>query len=396
MVGNVRLMSLMTRLGVRYIPAVLALLLSKLIYQHQGEQAYASYALILSFAALMPLLDFGFGAWQVQKGADASVAKTAMLVVPLQLLLALGAMCLLYDGQARRGLLVFVSSFVVLFPLYMAGRLRYATEPVDRLLRESLGYQLVFYVLCFAAVGLTAMTRTEYSAEIIVACAICGALAPLATQGFSIRAFSEIRKAPLVRVAGRYNLMSSALIAIVGAWSNQALLTEYGSSAEVVSYDLIWRIVAITMVSQIYLQHRLPDFCRQATNLSALSDLLGSTARLAVLLSLLQVGAVMLLAPLYYRFVTEATPHWPTIVYALAQAMVFSLIIPYNLFLIAKDRIWSLNMMFGLGALVSLGGKLIFKEQEGTLTASAAFGFTAAGYAFSLLIMWITSKRLLR
>ncbi|RZI83772.1 MAG: hypothetical protein EOP38_11470 [Rubrivivax sp.] len=396
MFGNVRLMSLMTRLGVRYIPAVLALLLSKLIYQHQGEQAYASYALILSFAALMPLLDLGFGAWQVQKGADASVAKTAILAVPLQLLLALGAIWLLYDGEARRGLLVFVSSFAILFPLYMAGRFRYATEPVDRLLQESLGYQLVFYVLCFAAVGFTTITRTEYSAEIIVACAICGALAPLATQGFSIRAFSEIRKAPLVRVAGRYNLMSSALIAIVGAWSNQALLTEYGSSAEVVSYDLIWRIVAITMVSQIYLQHRLPDFCRHAKNVAALSDLLRSTARLAVLLSLLQVGAVILLAPLYYRFVTEATPHWPTIVYALAQAIVFALIIPYNLFLIAKDRIWSLNMMFGLGALVSLGGKLVFKEQEGTLTASAAFGFTAAGYAFSLLIMWITSKRLLR
>lgn len=384
---------IISRLLVRYIPAVGTLWLSKLILEKYSVDDYAIFALLVSFAALVPILDFGGGTKAVLVSGDPEQVSK-LVFPPVFISITLGVIWLV-----SRNDLVF-SIFLISIPvtLYVVARGNYASDEADVFNKRALRFYPLGLVCVMAALHLDARWPVYITALFVVYFASIAGFRPAYVRNVSRFAY-EGRWAGVVPDATSLKIVVLSAIAFVGVWSNIVYLSMFGTAADVQTYDLVWRILSVTYFAQLYLSHSLPEVVRivnaegHRSNAVTLLHYIGLT----ILLMVVQVVVITLIFPAYAWYFGFAF-HWSDVASGLFMCFVFGIFIPINQMLIASKRFNVLFILLGGSALFAVILKLFFvpSTQNAFLTSGLGYLIAAAGGVITVLQSQTTASSTIR
>lgn len=380
-----RLLSLnkiLPRLLVRYVPAAGTLLLSKLMLEKYTVDEYAFFALLVSFSALVPILDFGGGTKAVLVSGDPECVSR-LVFPPMLISLALGVLWLVFSTD-----LVF-HIFLLSIPvtLYVVAKANYAIDGVDAFNKRVLVFYPLGLVCVIVMLGLDAKWPIYVTAIFVIYFA--------SIAGFR---FAYIRNVLRFVDVGRWlesvpdatslKIVVLSAIAFFGVWSNVAYLSMFGTAADVQTYDLVWRVLSVTYFAQLYLSHSLPDVVRivnaegRHINLVTLMQYI----KLTILLILLQAVVITLIFPAYAGYFGFSF-NWGDVAAGLLMCCVFGLFIPINHILLASGRFNILICLLGVSALCAVVLKLFFvpNAQNAFVTSSLGYLIASVGGMFTVL-----------
>jgi len=374
--------NIISRLLVRYIPAAGSLWLSKLMLDKYSVNDYAVFALLVSFAALVPILDLGGGTKAVLVSGDPE--KVAKLVSPpLFMCIALGVLWLISRNE-----LIF-SFFMLSIPvvLYVVARGNYAINGSDTFNKRALLFYPLGLVCVIAALELYARWVIYLTAIFVVYFTLIAGVRSeyIRRVGHFVRVG---RWSDIIPDTASLKIVVLSVIAFIGAWSNVTYLKLFGTAADVQTYDLTWRMLAVTFFAQLYLSHSLPEIVRNITGKSNNynSTILLHHSILNVLLILAQFIVVALIFPLYAKFF-NFDPNWRDVAAGLFMCFIFGMIIPINQVLLATARFKILICLFGASALASVGLKFFIEPSTQNAFLSSGLGYLIALVAGSFIII---------
>lgn len=374
---------IISRLLVRYIPAAGSLWVSKLMLDKHSIDDYAVFALLVSFAALVPVLDLGGGTKAVLvSGEPKQVSK--MVFPSFIVIFTLGVTWLVTSNH-----LVF-SIFLLSIPvtLYVIARGNYAIDGADEFNKRTLRFYPLGLVCVIVALHLEARWPIYVAALFVVYFALIAGFRPVYVRNVSRFAYNDGRLTDVIPDAISLKIVLLSAIAFIGVWSNIAYLSLFGTAADVQTYDLVWRILSVTYFAQLYLSHSLPEIVRivnakgHHNNAVTLIHYIGLT----ILLMVVQVVVIALIFPAYAWYFGFAF-HWGDVASGLFMCFVFGIFIPINQILLASKRFNELFILLGGSALFSVILKLFLipSTQNAFLTSSLGYLIAAVGGVITVL-----------
>lgn len=371
---KVQLYKITSRILTRYIPALGTLVFSKSLVETRTVEEYATFALLVSLSAVVPVLDFGGGTKSILvSGEQRQVAS--LLCAPTLLTILLGILYLIIPSE------ITLSIFFVSLPigLYIVARGNYARGGADKFNKRS----LFLYPLGF--VSIISIVQTSWYWSIY-------ASALFTIYFFSIAGLepSYLRKTLKLVVQEEkwihvcpnkesVKLTLLALIAFAGVWGNITYLQFLGMAAEVKEYDLIWRIISITFFAQIYLSHSLPEVVELSNSKkdNKIIYILVQFTSIAAILSLVQIGLIVLVLPEYAGYFNFEL-NWGTARSGLFMCFVFSIFIPINHILLARNNYAILALLLGSSASLSVLMKFFMEPTAANAFLSSGLGYLPA------------------
>lgn len=365
-----------SRLLVRYVPAVGTLLLTKVLLDSYSAEDYARFALVTSFAALIPVLDLGGGTKAVL--VSGNLRQTSSLVLaPLLLSLLFGAAWLVSGAQ------IVLNVFLVSIPtaLYIVARANYAYDGADDFNRRAMILYPLGFLLIYAVLQLERSWAPAAAGLFVMYFALIAGSRPRYVMAVMRRIVLRLKWRDALPEPANFRLVLLSGISFAGVFSNVAYLEHFGTAAEVQTYDLIWRMLSVTLFAQLYLAHSFPDVVRKLSNRNAATNkqTFYRLMQIAIILTIAQTIVAALIFPFYASYFGFEL-NWAEVGAGLFLCIVFSMIIPVNQVMMATARFNNLIVLFMSSA--ALANVIKFQLPP---TAQNAFFSSALGYVLVLV-----------
>lgn len=373
---------ILSRLLVRYIPAAGTLWLSKLMLEKYTIDDYASFALLVSFAALVPILDLGGGTKAVLVSGDPEQVSR-LVFPPLFISIAMGVLWLVSRSD------ILFSIFLLSIPvaLYILARGNYAIDGADKFNKRALCFYPLGLVCALSTLQLDTRWTHYVTALFVVYFALIAGL-KLSYLRSVWRFVIAGRWVHIIPDAASLKIVVLSSIAFIGAWSNVTYLSLFGTATDVKTYDLIWRVLSVTFFAQLYLSHSLPEVVRKITGKNGETNATTFLRHsiLNIILTVTQSVVITLLFPIYAQYFNFDF-HWGEVIAGLFMCFIFGMIIPINQILLATARFTILIYLFGASALLSVALKFLIVPSAQNAFLTSGFGYLIALIAGSLVII---------
>lgn len=361
-----------SRLLVRYLPAVGTLLLSKVLLDSYSSEDYVTFALITSFAALVPVLDIGGGTRAVLAlGAPDKISQLLLLPMLVSVLIGVGWLI----SGSEQILHVFLLSVPV--AVWVVARGNYSFDGADRFNNRALLAYPIGFLGIFAAIRLD-LNWASYACGLFVVYFLqIAGVRPRYIADVAKSFSSSIKLRQLIPTNSNMLITLLSIVAFIGAWGNVLFLKYFSNDQEVIIYDLIWRLLSVTFFAQIYLTHSLPKVVRafdedkdDKTIKSTYLQLMSVASSLAIL----QAAFVVPALPFYSAFF-GFDYYWGDVAAGLFMCLVFALFIPINHICLATGRLSTLIGLSVTSALLSVVLKILLPASVQSAFLSSAFGY---------------------